>query len=92
MAWQIDGMPSPDPQTCEAKIEDVWRSISMAEAKGVYAMAPKRCPACHGAVMLSGSYAEGSRQKFTHRKGHDGCPLLPARFKGTASPHPQALV
>ncbi|MHC2106459.1 hypothetical protein [Methylobacterium sp. CM6246] len=84
-------MTTPDPQICEAKIEGAWRSINVAEAKGVYVMSPKRCPSCHGAVVLSGSYAEGGRRKFTHRKGHNGCPLLPARFNGMLSPHPQAL-
>jgi hypothetical protein len=84
-------MPSPDPQTCEARIEGVWRLISATEAKGVYVMSPKRCPSCHGAVVLSGSYAESGRRRFTHRKAHTGCPLDPKRYIGTPSPHPQAI-
>jgi hypothetical protein len=84
-------MTMPDSQTCDAKIEGAWRSISAAEAKGVYAMTLKRCPSCHGAVVLSGSYAEQGRRKFAHRKAHTGCPLDPKRYSGTPSRHPQAL-
>jgi hypothetical protein len=87
---QVD-MTRSDPQTCEAKIEGVWRSVSLVEAKGVYATIPKRCPACHGLVMINGNYTGQGRLMLVHRRGHDGCPLLPARFKGTPSLHPQAL-
>jgi hypothetical protein len=90
-AWHFALMPITDIQTCEAKIENVWRSISVAEAKGVYVMSPKRCPSCHGAVVLSGSYAESGRRRFTHRKAHTGCPLDPKRYSGTPLRHPQAL-
>ncbi|TXM97287.1 hypothetical protein FV242_31960 [Methylobacterium sp. WL64] len=84
-------MTTSDPGTCEAKIGGIWRSISLAEAKGVYAMAQKRCPSCHGAVVLSGSYAESGRRRLAHRKAHTGCPLDLKRYTGQPSPHPQAL-
>lgn len=84
-------MTPPHPDTCEAKIEGIWRSIGLAEAKGIYAKAMKRCPSCHGAVVLSGSYAESGRRRFTHRKAHTGCPLDPKRYSGTPSLHPKAL-
>ncbi|MGT2488589.1 hypothetical protein ACU4GA_27105 [Methylobacterium oryzae CBMB20] len=51
--WHPAGMATLDDQTCEAKIEGVWRPISVAEAKSAYVMAPKRCPSCHGVVVLS---------------------------------------
>lgn len=89
--WHHAAMTRPDPQTCEAKIEGVWRSISVAEAKGIYAVAPKRCPSCHGAVVLSGSYAENGRRKFSHRRAHNGCRLDPKRYSGAPAVHPQAL-
>lgn len=85
------GMATLDDQICEAKINGDWRSISIAEAKSAYVMAPKRCPYCHGVVVLSGSYAENGRRRFAHRRGHTGCPLDPKRYSGTPSPHPQAI-
>ncbi len=85
-------MLSPVNPICEAKTGGVWHPISIAEAKGAYVMAPKRCPSCHGAVVLTGSYAEHGRRKFAHRKAHTGCPMDPKRYSGTPSPHPQALI
>ncbi|MCJ2051688.1 hypothetical protein [Methylobacterium sp. J-070] len=84
-------MPAPDLQTCEAKIDGDWRPISLADAKGVYAMAPKRCPDCHGPVMLGGMLTAGGRRFLMHRIAHTGCPRDPKRYAGTPSPHPQAL-
>jgi hypothetical protein len=84
-------MTLPALDTCEAKIGGAWRSISAAEAKSVYVMAPKRCPSCHGAVVLSGSYSGTGRRRFSHRRVHTGCPQDPKRYSGTPSPHPQAL-
>lgn len=85
-------MSEHDPQTCEAKIDGVWRTISLVEAKGVYAMLPKRCPACHGSVSINGVYSGPvGGLTMTHRKAHGGCPLLPNHFTGTAVLHPKAL-
>ena len=84
-------MPKRVYQTCEVKIDGVWRSASLAEAKGVYGMAPKRCPYCHGAVMLYGMHTVGVRQSFAHRAAHTGCPRDPKRYSGTPSLHPKAL-
>ena len=91
LVWHRAGMMTLRPQTCEAKIEGVWRSVSLGEAKSVYAKMPKRCPACHGLVTINGNYTAQGGLTLVHRKGHNGCPLLPARFNGTPSPHPQAL-
>jgi hypothetical protein len=84
-------MTTLDAQTCEAKIDGAWRSISATEAKSVYVMAPKRCPSCHGAVVLSGSYSAIGSRRFSHRRVHTGCPQDPKRYSGTPSLHPQAL-
>ncbi|WP_267422723.1 hypothetical protein [Methylobacterium sp. GC_Met_2] len=84
-------MRRPGPQTCEAKVDGTWRSISLEEAKGVYAMAPKRCPACHGAVMLTGTLTAGAPRNLVHRVAHTGCPRDPKRYSGTSSLHPRAL-
>lgn len=79
------------PETCEAKVEGVWRSVSLIEAKGVFANAPKRCRACHGAVYVLGSYGSNQRLQLSHRRSHSGCPLTPKTFSGTPSPHPNGL-
>ena len=78
-------------QTCEVKVDGAWHAASLAEARGLYAMALKRCPACHGQVMIAGTYTATSRLKIQHRQSHTGCPLKPWTYSGTPSPHPQAL-
>jgi hypothetical protein len=88
----LGGMHTPDRQTCEVKIDDTWRVVSLIEAKGVYAMAPKRCAACHGQVIVAGTYTGIGKLKIQHRRMHAGCPLIPQTYSGTLSPHPQALV
>ena len=50
-------MRTPDPQTCEVKIDGAWLVASLAEAGGTYRSALKRCPACHGPVAINGNYA-----------------------------------
>ena len=77
--------------TCEVKTPEGWQRASLSEARSYYGMAPKRCPACHGTVQMNGIHSAVSRRQFVHRRKHDGCPLSPDTFSGTASPHPQAL-
>ena len=84
-------MTMPDRQTCEAKIESTWRLMSLAEATAQHLWAVKRCPACHGRVSITRTYTGRGELRLVHRKGFNGCPLLPARFNGTPSRHPQAL-
>ncbi|KAB1069963.1 hypothetical protein [Methylobacterium planeticum] len=84
-------MRSSKPDQCEVKIDGAWRTANLSEAHGVYRSAPKRCPACHGLVMVHGAYASDRRLSLAHRKGHSGCPLMPKKFSGTPSPHPDAL-
>lgn len=79
-------------RTCEAKIAGVWRQISVAEAGSAPVMAPTRCPSCHGASVLSGSYAANGNRKFSHRRVHTGCPRDPKRYSGTPSPYPRARI
>ena len=80
------------PQTCEAKIDGEWHLVSLADAVSRYAIAIKRCPACHGRVSINGAYCgPGFSKTMTHRKAHSGCPLKPDTYSGTPSPHPQAL-
>jgi hypothetical protein len=56
-AWHHAGMTRPDPQTCEVKIQGAWRAVPLAEAAVDHVMAVKRCPACHGRVMILGTYS-----------------------------------
>jgi len=80
-----------DRQTCEVKVEGAWRPVSLAEARRLYTMAPKRCPACHGQVSLAGSYVGAGSLILQHRRAHGGCPLKSETYTGVPTPHPQAL-
>lgn len=77
---------------CEIKVEDAWLRVPIDDAHRVHRDKPKRCPSCHGTVITASSYTSEPRINLQHRKQHDGCPLLARRFKGTAYPHPEALV
>ncbi|GJE13848.1 MULTISPECIES: hypothetical protein [Methylobacterium] len=85
-------MTKPKVQICEVKLGSEWRSVSLTEAATEHVMAVKRCPACHGRVMILGAYNWPSvRRTMSHRKSHSGCPLKPDTYTGTPSLHPQAL-
>lgn len=84
-------MPTTNEQTCEVKVDGAWRLASLAEVRRLYTMTQKRCPACHGQMMVAGSYIGSSRQKLQHRRSHTGCPLKADTYTGTSSPHPQAI-
>lgn len=84
-------MPEAEQRPCEVKVDGTWRLATLAEARGLYTMAPKRCPACHGQIIVAGIYSGTTSLKSQHRKAHAGCPLKPETFSGTASLHPQAL-
>jgi hypothetical protein len=79
-------------QTCEVKVDGAWRPVSLVEARSFYTMAPKRCPACHGQVIVAGSYIGAGRLSLQHRRAHSGCQLKPETYTGTPSLHPQALI
>ena len=86
------GMTTPKAQTCEVKIGSTWRSVSLDEAATEHVMAVKRCPACHGRILLLGAYSGANvRRTLSHRKARSGCPLKPDAYSGTPSMHPQAL-
>lgn len=77
--------------TCEVRTDEGWLAVDLKEARGRYAMAVKRCPACHGPVNVAGTYTAATRLSMAHRRAHDGCPVNLSGFSGMASPHPQAL-
>ncbi|TXN41566.1 hypothetical protein FV232_04775 [Methylobacterium sp. WL30] len=83
-------MPKTVGPKCEAKIDGVWMPMSLLEARGKYRLAPKRCPICHGAGSIMGSYTALVKHRLTHRRMHTGCPLIPKAYCGTSSPHPNA--
>ena len=84
-------MAKPDLNRCEVKIDGAWIVVSLIEAQGTHAKAEKRCPACHGRVAVAGSYTAVVKRTLTHRRVHDGCPLIPRAYSGTPSPHPEAV-
>ncbi|MCJ2126782.1 hypothetical protein [Methylobacterium sp. J-077] len=80
-----------DQQTCEVEVDGAWSAVSLLDARSIYRMVPKRCPACHGQVIIAGNFTSGGSYKLQHRRSHPGCPLTPAAFTGTPSRHPQAI-
>lgn len=54
-------------------------------------MSPKRCAACHGQMIVAGTYTQNGRLRIQHQRMHAGCTLIPQTYSGTPSPHPQAL-
>ena len=84
-------MAKPDPTSCDVKLDGVWVPVSLIAAQRRYALALKRCPARHGPAMVSASYTASVKRSLTHRRTHDGCPLIPRLHCGTASPHPNAV-
>lgn len=79
------------PRTCEAKIGEAWRVISLREAKSTYATALQRCPACHGRVFVTGSYTREGAFRLQHQRSHPGCAITRKDYRGISSPHPQAI-
>ncbi|MCJ2020579.1 hypothetical protein MKK84_24650 [Methylobacterium sp. E-065] len=77
---------------CEVKVDSAWQRVTAVEAHAHHRSAPKRCPECHGVVLTASNYTQPIQIRLSHRKAHDGCPLLPNRFRGVRSPHPQAMV
>lgn len=84
-------MSAPPDQTCEVKVDGVWRAVSINEAQLRHRDDLKRCPACHGRVMILGTYGSLRRLALAHRRGHDGCPLRPQHFQGVATWHPEPV-
>ena len=84
-------MSEPSTQTCEVKVGDAWMAVSLPEAHARHGYTDKRCPACHGRVIVAGTYTAPFKLNLSHRKNHKGCPLAPRSFRGLPSPHPEAL-
>lgn len=84
-------MAIPDKATCEVRIDGAWRPVGFAEAHARYSSAIKRCPVCHGRVAIHVNSIVQSGLWLQHCRAHDGCSLMPVRFTGEVTPHPQAL-
>ena len=81
----------PNVPECEIRIDGAWRPVRLVKTHALYPSAIKRCPVCHGRVSIHvNSTAQGGLW-LQHRRAHDGCPLMPTRFTGEVTPHPQAL-
>jgi hypothetical protein len=84
-------MAKPDLNRCEVKVDGAWLAVNLLEAQGQHATAEKRCPSCHGRVAVAGSYTAVVKRTLTHRRTHEGCPLIPRLYCGVSSPHPNAV-
>jgi hypothetical protein len=76
---------------CEVKVDGAWRTVSLDDVLTRHRMDRKRCPACHGLIVVYGAYTPIARPKLAHYRRHDGCSLSLETYSGTPSPHPQAL-
>ena len=83
-------MTTADPNACEVKVDGRWLAVSLTDAHGKYTLAAKRCPACHGPVVVNGNYTAVFALTLMHRRTYVGCPLSKA-YCGTPSLHPLAL-
>ena len=72
-------------------VDGAWRTLGLDEAKVAHGDALKRCRACHGRVTIQGVYSGQGSLTLSHRRTHDGCPLIPRHYKGVPSRHPQAI-
>jgi hypothetical protein len=84
-------MPQLDPQTCEAKIVGSWHLIRLEEALSTHITALKRCPVCHGPIMIK-TFGKIGRPRLFHGKAHTGCPRAPTVYSGTPSLHPDQIL
>jgi hypothetical protein len=78
-------------QSCEVKIDGEWRLIGIEEALKHHQFDIKRCPNCHGRLIVHNSYSPVARPHISHHRKHAGCPSRPETFSGSPSPHPDAI-
>ncbi|GJD97580.1 hypothetical protein [Methylobacterium iners] len=84
-------MKTDGRQVCEVKVEGSWRLVTLDEVLTRYRMDRKRCPMCHGLVVVYGAYTPSARPILAHYRKHAGCSLNRETYSGTPSPHPKAL-
>jgi hypothetical protein len=82
-------MPISPAQTCEAKVDGAWRAVSLNEAHLLPRDTLRRCPICHGRVTILGVYSAQGHLTLSHRRAHDGCPLIAKRYLGVRKQHPE---
>ncbi|GLS68201.1 hypothetical protein GCM10007890_02130 [Methylobacterium tardum] len=88
---QVEFTPRLDPQTFKVKIAGSWQVLCLNEAMGAHNTAPKRCPECHGPILIA-SFGKALRRRLTDRKAHTGCPRIPSRYSGMPSRHPMPVI
>lgn len=84
-------MSTPPAQTCEVKLEGAWRAVGLKDARLLPRDTLKRCPICHGRVVVMGVYNGNQHLTLSHRRSHDGCPLNPRHYAGVTTRHPEAV-
>jgi hypothetical protein len=78
-------------QSCEVKVDGAWRLVSLQEALKHHQFDTKRCPSCHGRLIVYNPYRPMQRPYIAHHRVHTGCPSKLDTYSGTPSPHPQAI-
>ena len=81
-----DATPITKNQTREVKADGVWRTVSLARARTLYTLIPKRYLTCHCQIIITGNFTHTGGYKLQHRHSRSGCPLTPAAFTGILSP------
>lgn len=76
---------------CEVNVDGAWQVFSLKDAQRGYRDALKRCPHCHGRVTVMGIYNAAGNLALTHRRAHDGCPLIQKRYRGMPKRHPEPV-
>lgn len=79
-----------DLQTCEAKITGSWQVVGLDEALSTHITALKRCPVCHGPIMIK-TFGSGDTPRSFHRGSHTGCPRASTMYSGTPTQHPDPV-
>ena len=76
---------------CEVKVDGAWCLVPLNEVLTRHRMDKKRCPICHGQMVVYGAYTPNGRSVLTHYRRHAGCSLNRETYSGVPSLHPQAV-
>lgn len=77
--------------TCEVMVDGAWRVFRLDAARLQHRDAVKRCSHCHGRVSIQGVYSGQGHTTLSHRRTHDGCPLIQRHYRGVPKRHPQPV-
>ncbi|WP_456686584.1 hypothetical protein [Bradyrhizobium sp. P5_C11_2] len=72
-------------------MDEAWRPVSLKEARILPGDVVKRCPVCYGRVTVMGVFTAEGHLTLSHRRSHDGCPLILKCYRGVPKRHPEAV-